>query len=1017
MQLSRAQRDAVEYLDGPQIILAGSGSGKTRVIVAKARFLLEEKGLSPESLLIITYSTKTMAELEERMSDLNVPEMEIRTFHSFGMELITEFGHLLGLPGEIAKTSEHRLWQYLKQAIGELKESDLLDTNQPESIYYDLKQFISRAKDELITPPEIIARAESELGNLPAETDDEELILARERWTKILEAGRIYESYERIKSGNGRSDRGGIDYGDMIVLAYQLLGNEVARAAMRTRFRHILVDEFQDANFAQVEILRRLTARAGGITVVGDDDQAIYRFRGASFGSFKLFQKLFPGWKVFRLEENYRSQANIVRCAQGLIESDPAARFDADKKMIPVKEPGARVTIRKCPDDISEAQAVALEIERLLRDEKYQQPGSIAVLFRSRRHKNLLVKALRRRNIEFSYDRKEAEITTRPALIMLALYTFAADSRRIDLAPIILNHFLPQMRPELHREINYKISREPGDPLITLGAMATEYKEIAPHGLGNIIEFLKHLRELAVEKTPLQLLERIIAEARIFRFVIVAGKIADLLALREIADILRAAEEYQNDDEQFSHTAFVEYLEWRQSSGGNSDEEPEIDRPLVLQTVHGSKGLEYPVVIMIGLTNRRFPPQKKTSLLEFPHELYRDELPQGDYRIQEERRLFYVGMTRARELLYLYGVEKKGAKISQFIAEMQKTAQFRDAAIVETVPVTDVVLGDIFGPEQALLDHTVSIIIPSGQPYQNTLAETLEELWRRQTGQVQTMEGFEKLKDEFGKFVVVQASSFREGLQNYQFRPPKPFVRYQVRDISYSDLETFKTCPLKFYYRKALAMPSPPEPQQSLGSIIHSILEGAGNALMSGQPLSLDVLCAEFETRWRDIHLADPDRKERLLPRGRELLKRFLGMQARLTGKPIGLEKKFSLELDGVKLVGRIDRIDESDSGLAVIDYKSGKQKSAADLKADLQLPIYSLACHQMYKKYPAKLIYMFLGDDNMYEACYSVAELEQVKAQIAETINEINTGDFLATPGYHCQYCEYRRICPAKQE
>ncbi len=1022
MQLSSAQRDAVEYLSGPQIILAGAGSGKTRVIVAKAQYLIEQKGYAPDSIYVITYSNKTQTELEERMAALGDQAPIIKTFHSFGMDLIGEFGHYLKLPGEIVKASEHRLWQYLKRAIGELTESDLLDTNQSMKVYLDLKQFISRAKDELVKPEEIIARAEKELAAIPAGVETDDVILQRAKWSKVLEAGKIFQSYERIKSEQSTSSNGigGIDYGDMIVLTHRLLSSEkVVGASIRKRCRYILVDEFQDANFAQVEILRLVASNDCGVTVVGDDDQAIYRFRGASFASFRLFQKLFPGWKIFRLEENYRSQANIVHAAQALIELDPAARFDPGKKMTAFKPEAAKVIVRKCPDEYSEALSVAEEIERLLVKEEFQKPSSIAVLVRARRHKDVLAKILERKGIDYFYDRSSAELTKKSAKLLLLLYEFTVDDSRANLLPTLINHFVPNLKPELEREINYRLSRQSTSPLPVLTAFIAEQGESAPVGLKTMIELLERLKLLSVETTPLQLLEKIIIETGILKNIVIEGKPTDNEAMQEISGILKDAEKFLSEYSDGSHAAFLDYFDW-QTSGGENDGESETKSPIILQTVHGSKGLEYPVVFMIGLSNRRFPPQKQNSLLEFPSELYKEDLPPGDYRIQEERRLFYVGMTRAREILYLYGVEKKGTKISQFIAELSKSSAFIISSECETLGQTSPEIIEGVGARQLTTDPDSVIIIPSKRPIDNAISESLFELWKKQSFAVKNEEDFENRKAEFTQMIESGLANIKEIIHNDIFNPPPPQQHYTVGSISYTDISAFQDCPLKFYYRKVLCLPAPSGPQQSLGSVIHGILEEAGKKMMKGEKPSLESLVASFETRWRRALLNDPDQKERLRTRGHNLLERFLKMQDERTGIPIATELifKFSISDPGKppKLTGRIDRVDKTDGGLEIVDYKTGKSTST-DFKSDLQLPIYALACFDLFKEYPRRLTYMFLGDEICHDAVYDPKSLEEIKAQIVATIDEINKSDFIATPGRICENCDYKRICPARQE
>ena len=1017
MQLSQPQKQAVEYLGGPQIILAGAGSGKTRVIVAKAQYLIEEKGYSPESLLVITYSTKTQAELEERMAILGNRMPEIKTFHSLGLDIINEFSHLLGAAGEISKAGEYRLHQYLKRAISELAESHLLDTNRPEDVYRGIAGFINRAKDELVSPEDVIATAERQLSDLPEDSgDDDDIIVNRDRWTKILEAGRIYSAYEKIKSENTETQRGSIDYGDMIVMSHRLLSTQkIVGASLRQRIKYILVDEFQDANYAQVEILYYLAGNKCGITVVGDDDQAIYRFRGASFASFKLFQQLFTDARVHKLEENYRSTSNIVKAAQSVIEIDPAARFESQKKMFSSGDSGEKVSVRICPDYRTEAESVADEIGSLLSNEEYNKPKSIAVLFRARRHKDLVAGILERRKIDFYYDKKIEESSSHPVKLLKTLYEFAIDSSRRDLLAMIIHHFMPGIKPDLEREIGYKLSRGESEPLDILRSIASESEGAFSADLINLIDLLNELRDLTANKNPLQLLEILLSRAGILSSVIVDGQILDHQAMADIAGILRDADSFLQENDTGSHPAFLEYLNWKTGYSEDESEIEDTESPVVLQTVHGSKGLEYPVVFVIGLSNIRFPPRRRSATLEFPAELYKDELPPGDYRIQEERRLFYVAMTRARERLYLYGLEKKGTRLSQFIKELTGQPVFDEVGETNKMEQTTTLPETAAGPAEAI-DDTRSVVIPGSAPIEDALPESILKLWRLQSSKAQVPEEFERVKDEFKSKIDSSLSELKSRIDHEKFTPRQPDQRYKVDRVSYTDLEAFDTCPLKFYYRKILRMPSPPSPHQLLGQVIHIVLEKAGKSMIDGKTIGLEDLIVEFESRWRRIHLSDPDQKERLMQRGRELLGNFAALQSKRPGKPTSLEKSFGIELSNAKLTGRIDRVDKTQSGLAVIDYKTGK-KDDAKLKKDLQLPIYSLACKEIFGEYPSSLIFMFLKDGSIHECSFEPEALETIRSEIGDRIEKINSSDFAATPGFACRYCDFRRICPAQQK
>ena len=1015
MQLSDPQKQAVEYLDSPQIILAGAGSGKTRVIVAKARYLIEGKGYSPDSLLVITYSRKTQAELEERMADLGTSAPEITTFHSLGFEIPNEFSHLLGFSGDVVKADEYRLYKYLTRAISELTDSKLMRTNNPGSIYRALNSFFSRAKDELVTPSELISRAQAELHSLPKDPadDDDEKLLARDRWTRIYEASRIYQSYERLKSSDSDAGTTWIDYGDMIVRSHMLLSTEkIVGASLRQRIKYILVDEFQDANFAQVEMLHHLAGDKVGITVVGDDDQAIYRFRGASFGSFKLFKNLFGNVKDHKLEENYRSTKNIVNIAHSLIEVEPDARFDPDKRMFASGLEGDKVKIRICPDYETEAESVADEIAELLKTELFRRPKSIAVLFRTRTNKDILEKFLIRRGIDYSYDKKSGTSSSPPAKHLLAFFEFTVDHSRGDHLAYIIAHFMPELSPRDEREIMYKISRAESDPLGTLRSIAEESEEPVSSDLKKLIDLLIYFEEIKSGKDPLRFLEVIVSKTGILSSLIRDGIIIDDRAVAEVAGILRSAETFVHDDMSRSHADFLDYRKWSEGFSGNDINDDDIQTPVILRTVHGSKGLEYPVVFVIGLSNRRFPPTRQSSPVEFPPELYKDELPVGDYRIQEERRLLYVAMTRAREKLYLYGIEKKGTKRSRFLQELASAPFYKEVSEEEMVERRELLIIPDIGPRQTR-DDNISVIIPGSDSIETSISDGLLNLWRSRSSRAESPEDFEKIKKDFQKQLQSAQSILNKAIEKNEYSPPESIERYKVDRISYTDLETFDSCPLKYYYRKILRMPSPPSPHQLLGQVIHAVLESGARSMMDGEVSNLETLVSDFEGRWGKVRLADPDQKERMGQRGAELLDKYMIMQAKLDGFPAVLEKFFEIELSSAKLTGRIDRVDKTETGLRVIDYKTGKKGNKLD--KDLQLPIYSLACKELFGEYPSELMFMFLGDGAEYSMSSDPSSLDTVKAEIEQKVEAINSSDFSATPGKPCRLCEYARICPAK--
>jgi len=1016
MQLSPSQKQAVEYIDGPQIILAGAGSGKTRVIVAKAQYLIEQKGLSPESLLIITYSTKTQAELEERFSEIDGTIPEIRTFHSFGMEIVSEFGGLVGLPAELTKASEYRLREYQKAAIAELSDSILLNTNQPEKVYSDLTSFISRAKDELIQPEIIIKKAETVLAELAPDSDDDETIIERNRWTKILEAAKIYRSYERIKTERLNSRGGGIDYGDMMVLSHKLLkDHKTVGAILRKRFKYVLVDEFQDTNFAQVELLHHLGQDKIGITVVGDDDQAIYRFRGASFGSFKLYEKLFLNSKAFKLEENYRSTVNIVSGAQSSIEIEPDARFDPDKTMVSAAgAEGEKIAVRICPDDFTEAESIAREINQLLESERYSTPGSIAVLFRVRRHKDLLIQSLQRRDIQFYYDQNDSEADSVPAQLLIQIYEFLTDSNRRDLLMSLISQFIPELSLGIQREIGYRLGRDKGEPLGILNDYSKNIDDELKEKIYNFQKFIETLKNQQGKLDPVRLLERIASDSGIFSTLIIEGKITDETALHEVAGILRAAAEFSHETGSNSHSDFLIYLNWwRKSSDNSMNLGFKTDAPVILQTVHGSKGLEYPVVFVMGLSNRKFPTSNKPSSVNFPTELYNEELPEGDYKKQEERRLFYVAMTRAKERLYLYGVQKKGTRISQFVQELLKSDKFEMFGEKQEIEKSKEIELAAIGPDR-ISSGAKNFIMPVTDDA-NMMSIVINRLWDTLSLKAQSESEYEKLKSEFIQNLKLSFDSVSAKIDTGKYEKPKSKPENEIANLSYSDIESFGTCPLQFYYRKMLRMPSPVGAQMIFGNIMHSTLENAGKEMVNDKVFTADDLKTKFDFAWNKVTLDDPDQKERLKIKAETQLDNFIVMQSSLSGKPVEMEKTFKIELSDIILTGKIDRIDKTESGYEIIDYKTGKRDDKK-LKNDYQLPIYSLACKSLYDQYPKRLMYMFLNEEEPYIMNFDDDGIDQIIENILQKADDIKKSDFTATPGFHCGFCGYKGMCPARK-
>src|SRR5580704_7393827 len=408
LQLNDAQRRAITHGAGPLLVIAGAGTGKTRVITERIRYLLESDAtLHGENILALTFTNKAAGEMRSRVMN-SIGErargVTIETFHSFCQSLLKEI-----VPDRlILEKVDH--WILLRRNMRRLKLEKYRKLAEPGQFLNDFLQFFSRCQDELISSAEYARYAESEARKLEIEKsvlDDDSYQERLEEVGKQQEIARAYRASEELLC-----EKNAVAINGLITDAVALLENDsVKRTVLQNRFKHILVDEFQDTNIAQLRLLELLSAEPRNIVVVGDNDQAIYRFRGASFGSFKLFLERFAGWKTgqdstpFRvtLTENYRSTPNILRVATQVIAQNEVSADFPTKLLSPTRPEGERIRVVELANEDEEALWVANELERLHRAESPWR--DFAVLYRQHAHRDRLVEELSHRKIPFVITR------------------------------------------------------------------------------------------------------------------------------------------------------------------------------------------------------------------------------------------------------------------------------------------------------------------------------------------------------------------------------------------------------------------------------------------------------------------------------------------------------------------------------------------------------------------------------------------------------------------------------------
>jgi len=634
--LNPSQRDAVEHELGPMLVLAGAGSGKTRVVTERIARLLG-RGVSARSILAMTFTNKAAAEMYERVGRLVgskiARELKVCTFHRFGLDVLGAETKALGFRGSsFAIFDQSDSTGVLREILREIRAGKSYDVPA-------ILARISNAKNAFLDPE---AWTDAQRKGKGLDEYDEIAMLVYPRYIAAL---RGFQAF---------------DFDDLIcevVRLWQRRADVLERWRMRYRF--VIVDEYQDTNRAQLELLLLLAGEHRNIVVVGDDDQSIYAWRGADVRNILDFEEHFGGAKVVKLEHNYRSRRPILEVANAVLAKSGARRHR--KTLIATREGDHKVEVVVCADPDVEASFVATETQRLLERENVR-PKEIAVLYRSNLQSAAIESALKERQIPIRmiggtqfYERKEVK----------------------DLIAYLRVAMNPNDEMSLRRILNYP-ARGIGDVALskiiahatardlTLWTVVTRphvVHELAPaamEGCRQLVRIVEAARARFERGEPSHEISRAILADAGFKEDIVAGSTSNTTAARRWGNLeglinvfVRRHEQGKGDREKFAE--FLRLLALR----ADSEEEAAIDR-VTLTTMHGAKGLEFPFVFVIGLEDGLMPHSRSLE------ERATDATPAGDggdtggHSIEEERRLFYVAVTRAKDRLYLTRAKHRG---------------------------------------------------------------------------------------------------------------------------------------------------------------------------------------------------------------------------------------------------------------------------------------------------------------------------------------------------------------------
>jgi superfamily I DNA/RNA helicase/RecB family exonuclease len=958
------QREAIEHVHGPILVVAGAGTGKTTVLIRRIAHLIREGHARAEEILAVTYTKNAAEEMRERvlreLQGENAAGLQVHTFHDYCNGLLARAGKQFGV------LDEKDLWIFLRRRIRELRLNHFIRAADLGKFLNDLLTFMRRCQDELVGPEKYAGYVRRlERGELPlprvSKKKDAHVLTDEEVLSRCQEIAQVFA----IVEGMLREENLGT-FGHMITGAYELLQDSRQLERARERSRFILVDEFQDANYAQVKILRLLAGDERNVFAVGDPDQAIYQFRGASSAAFGLFQHHFPGARLVKLEKNRRSTTPILRTAFAVIQKNPEA-FAGDSQLFSAKrtplvsareedalregKPPVNLPVEAAISVGKEAESldVAAAIQRRRREShcKWRQ---IAVLYRQHTHRDKVAEELAAQGIPFSIENMDVMHTPEVRDLFACLGAIVSER---DGASLFRVAALPQFAvdPDKLRE---GMKALPKDVDQNAG-VATVLAQI--EGGSTVLDALQQAGEEIV---------RVNAKSRAAAEIVIRGFSLDPASrpLSAVLDFIAAWEEKAVTKTK-DLAELLEYLEYFREAGGAIPMTSHEQDAVALMTAHTAKGLEWDHVFILRAISNSFPCSYKPPLFEFPTELREDDsVSQKDGQTlheQEERRLFYVAMTRARDSLTLYAQQGRGRK-----------------------------------------DPT-----PPGY-IRELLANSEIRQWFRKR-EAQAFAG-----ELFGEAAIAPplASRASQWLQ----RPPTSNLKQR---LSATAVEIYETCPLRFKLEREWRIPRDVPAALQYGAAMHRVLKTYYDAVRQQRPLAEDALIQLFRDDLAAAGIQDRYQYELYDKQGIMQLREFLSQsQCRPMPEVLHTEEWFEMPVGDATVAGRIDRMDRSSDGrIVVTDYKTGKPKAQEDADKSLQLSIYALAAHAKWGYDVDALVLYNLEGNAPVVTRRDRLQLEEAKLKVEDVARRIAAGDFRAKSGFHCNFCPYHNLCPATEK
>ena len=952
--LNKQQEKAVTFGPptggGPLLIIAGAGTGKTTVLTRRIAWLIEKGLAKPEEILALTFTEKAAGEIEERV-DLLMPlgysEIQISTFHAFAHKILSQHALDVGLPGDFKVITDTQAWMLMKKHLYDFDLDYYKPIGNPNKFIHALLKHFNRAKGEEVTPHEYLDYAQG----LKLEKDSVEI----QEKNRITEVANAYHKYQKLLL-----DEGYLDFGDLINYTLKLFRTRPKILKLyQDQYKYILVDEFQDTDLAQYQLVKLLAAQ-NNITVVGDDDQSIYKFRGASISNILKFQEDYPKAKEITLTENYRSTQTILDMSYRFIQQNNPERLESKLKIskrLKAETPdGGKIAVIHAKTGYDEATQTIDKIIELTEAENFNF-NDFAILVRANDHAEAFIAELSKRGVPYIFVANRGLYRKPFILDLLAYFRLLDNYHESENLFRVLN--MQKFKIAEEDLINYSgIAKR---KTLSLYEVIKEVRNSKP--IEELLNLIARHTRLASERPVSELIVKILDDLGLTR-TLLEDSIQNSENRSLLEQFYRKAQKYEEENADKSLKGFLNQIRLELESGdagqmlSNLEAGPEAVK---VMTIHAAKGLEFECVFVVNMVDQRFPSRPRSEQIELPQELVKEILPEGDVHLMEERRLFYVAATRAKRFLYLTWADDYGGvthkKPSRFLVELGLEQE-----IAKTGPV-----GQVFFVKQPALINVKTKL---------------------------------KLPDTFS---FSQISTFLhcplEYKYKYIYRLPLP----GEAQLSFG-VTIHKT--LEKFLKTMIQLNSQKQPD---------LFGKATNDKL--QIPKKELLIKFYNDSWVDDWFADKIQKQKYRELGPQLLNNFFEKFSKDPKLPKFLERSFKLKLGKYKFVGKIDRGDINSSGtIDIVDYKTGAVKDKLSTVDKEQLLIYQWAAEEEFKEKVKSLSYWFLnGLEDSGEFVGTKDEIIKLQEKLLKTIEQIietvQAGNFDSLDRRVSHDCKFRHF------